>query len=63
MIRGEAMADRLELQPWIAMWAPNILVGLGGAFLVLRMARENYLNNITLPQKFIGLFRRKREKP
>lgn len=63
MIRGEVMADHLDLQPWIAMWGPNILVGLGGVFLVLRMARENYLNNITLPQKFLGLFKRKRTLP
>ncbi len=60
MIRGEAMADRLAMQPWVAMWGPNILVGLGGLFLVLRMARENYLNTVSLPQKFSRLFRSKR---
>ena len=59
MIRGEALADRRTLEPWIAMWGPNILVGLGGVFLVLRMARENYLNNITLSQKLFRLFKRK----
>ena len=63
MIRGEAMADHRTLQPWLAMWGPNILVGLGGIFLVLRMSRENYLNNISLPEKFLGLFRRKRKHP
>ena len=57
-VRRTVMADHLDLKPWIAMWAPNILVGLGGMFLVLRMARENYLNNLSLPQKFIRLFRR-----
>ncbi|MDQ3002873.1 MAG: LptF/LptG family permease [Fibrobacterota bacterium] len=55
MIRGEVMADRLIIKPWVAMWAPNIIVGVGGLFLVFRMARENYLNNISLPQKLLSL--------
>lgn len=60
MLRGEAMADRLIISPWVAMWAPNIIVGIGGLFLVLRMARENYLNNISLLQRVAGLFRRRK---
>ena len=63
MLRGEVMADRLIIRPWLAMWLPNILVGLGGSFLVIRMSRENYLNNISLPQKLFRLFRRKRARP
>jgi lipopolysaccharide export system permease protein len=51
MIRGEALADRLIIEPWVAMWAPNIIVGLGGAFLVMRLLGENYQNNVTIPQK------------
>lgn len=51
-IRGEVLADRLIIEPWVAMWAPNILVGLGGVFLVFRLLRENYQNNASLPQKF-----------
>lgn len=42
MIRGEALADKLEVTPELAMWGPNILVGLGGIWLVWRMAREKY---------------------
>lgn len=42
MIRGEALADKLEVSPAMAMWGPNILVGLGGLWLVWRMAREKY---------------------
>ena len=61
MIRGEVLADRLIISPWVAMWMPNILVGLGGLFLVLRMARENYLNNVSLPQKLFRLVWRKRK--
>jgi lipopolysaccharide export system permease protein len=60
MIRGEVMADRLIIRPWVAMWMPNILVGIGGLFLVFRMSRENYLNNVSLLQKIAGLFRRKK---
>lgn len=60
MIRGEALADKLIIKPWVAMWAPNIIVGAGGIFLVMRMARENYLNNISLPQKIWGFLRRKK---
>ena len=63
MIRGEVMADHNDLEPWIAMWGPNILVGLGGLFLVIRMVQENYLNNISLFQKILGLFRRKPVEP
>ena len=36
---GEAMADRLIISPWLSMWAPNILVGVFGIFLVLRIAK------------------------
>lgn len=63
MIRGEVLADRLIISPWMAMWLPNILVGLGGMFLVIRMARENYLNNVSLPQKLFRLVWRKRAQP
>lgn len=42
MIRGEAMADKLQMSPALAMWAPNLLVGAGGAWLLWRVARERY---------------------
>ncbi len=58
MIRGEVMADHRTLEPWVAMWGPNILVGAGGLYLVIRMARENYLNNISLPMKIVKLILR-----
>jgi lipopolysaccharide export system permease protein len=44
MIRGEALADKLELSPWIAMWGPDALVGVGGLWLLWRMAREKYIS-------------------
>jgi lipopolysaccharide export system permease protein len=42
LIRGEALADKLEMTPLMAMWGPNVIVGLGGLWLVWRMAREKY---------------------
>jgi len=42
MIRGEALADKLEVSPLTAMWGPNVLVGVGGLWLMWRMAREKY---------------------
>jgi lipopolysaccharide export system permease protein len=57
MIRGEALADKLIIEPWVAMWAPNILVGAGGTFLLIRLLRENYQNDATLPQKLLRLLR------
>ncbi|MBF0432961.1 MAG: LptF/LptG family permease [Fibrobacteria bacterium] len=36
LLRGEAMADRLIISPWVSMWAPNIIVGVMGLFLVVR---------------------------
>ncbi len=40
LIVGERFADRGQLHPWIAMWAPNIIFFIPGVFLVSRMGRE-----------------------
>ncbi len=55
MMRGEAMADKLIIEPWVAMWAPNILVGIGGLFLVVRLLGENYQGKANLFQKLMRL--------
>ena len=57
MIRGEAMADRLTLSPWVAMWGPDIAVGIGGLWLVWRMLREKYVPD-RRPWQWMRLFRR-----
>ena len=57
MIRGEVLADRLIIDPWVAMWGPNILVGLGGIMLVLRMSREKYVGAVTPWQSALRLVR------
>jgi lipopolysaccharide export system permease protein len=55
MIRGEALADKLQVSPWAAMWGPNLLVGLGGLWLVWRMAREKYVPDRSPWQRLWGL--------
>ena len=41
LIGGEELADRGLLTPFLAMWLPNILVGIGGIYLVVRTVRES----------------------
>ena len=41
LIGGEQLADRGFIGPVLAMWAPNIIVGMGGIFLVVRSVRES----------------------
>jgi lipopolysaccharide export system permease protein len=40
LIGGEQLADRRLIGPAVAMWAPNLLVGIGGVLLVVRSVRE-----------------------
>lgn len=40
LIGGEQLADRRLIGPAVAMWAPNLLVGMGGVLLVVRSVRE-----------------------
>ena len=40
LIAGEKLADRAVIAPWVAMWSPNILLGLVGAGLVASLARR-----------------------
>lgn len=66
MLRGEVLADKLLLSPWLAMWGPNLLIGLIGLFFMWRMVRENYLG-MRSPwermQSLFFLFRRRSKKP
>jgi len=57
MIRGEVMADRLLLPPWVAMWSPNLLIGIIGVYLAVRMARENYLGSLGIWGRILWVFR------
>jgi lipopolysaccharide export system permease protein len=67
MIRGEALADRLALAPWVAMWAPNLVVGSIGLWLAWRVAREKYVGTSSPWQRLAtackSLWRRVRGLP
>ncbi len=40
LIGGEQLADRMILNPLLAMWAPNVIVGVAGIVLVVQTATE-----------------------
>ena len=41
LIAGEELADRGQIGPFVAMWLPNWIVGLGGVYLVVSIAYES----------------------
>jgi lipopolysaccharide export system permease protein len=41
LIGGEKLADRGFFEPWIGMWAANIILGVLGVYLTFRTARES----------------------
>jgi lipopolysaccharide export system permease protein len=45
LIDGEKLSDRLIIQPWLGMWIANIILGLLGAYLTFRTARETLVIN------------------
>jgi lipopolysaccharide export system permease protein len=62
LIGGENLADRLIVSPAFAMWAPNVLIGLGGLFITWRMARDNYSGNTLWSRIRIRLHLRRRRR-
>jgi len=50
LIGGEELADRQLIRPWLAMWAPNILIGAIGLVMIVRVISE---------QPFFSIFRRR----
>jgi len=40
LIGGESLADRLVVRPWVAMWAPNLVIGALGVWLMIMEIRE-----------------------
>ncbi len=53
LIGGEKLADRDIISPWFGMWAANIILGVFGIYLTLRMGRETPAINWNFFQKFI----------
>jgi len=47
LIGGENLADRMIVPPSLAMWSCNIIVGIFGIILTLRMVRESTFINYT----------------
>ena len=42
LIGGENMADRLLVDPVLAMWASNIIIGTFGIFITIAMVRDRF---------------------
>jgi lipopolysaccharide export system permease protein len=42
LIGGEKLADRDFISPTLSMWSANILIGIGGVLLTIRVNRENF---------------------
>lgn len=60
LIAGEKMADKLIVDPILAMWASNIVIGIFGIFLILRMVKEStFINYAPLTLLWQKLFHRK----
>ena len=58
MIRGEALADKLDMSPVTAMWGPNLLVGVGGLWLLWRVVRERYAPGMPVWKRGLAALRR-----
>lgn len=58
LIGGEELADRLIISPWVAMWTPNIVVGLIGVLLTVNTIRERS----TLDWSWLRRLRRRRKR-
>jgi lipopolysaccharide export system permease protein len=53
LIGGEKLADRGFLSPAIGMWAANVLLGIVGIYLTIRIGRETLVINWEFFQRFI----------
>ena len=42
LIGGENLADRLLIDPVLAMWASNIIIGIFGIFITIAMVRDRF---------------------
>ncbi|MEK7249732.1 MAG: YjgP/YjgQ family permease, partial [Bacteroidota bacterium] len=52
-IGGEKLADRNLLSPFWGMWAANILLGIVGVYLTIRIGKEAVVIDWSLLQRFI----------
>ncbi len=56
LIGGEELADRQLLSPFLAMWLPNIIVGLFGIYLTYRVVKETTFFRWKKLPKFLQMF-------
>ena len=53
LIGGEELADRMYLNGAVAMWLPNIVIGVTGLILVLLVNRKTSLEGLDFFKKLI----------
>ncbi len=53
LIGGEKLADRDILSPFAGMWSANIIIGIVGLYLTIRIGRENLVINWAALQRFV----------
>ena len=53
LIGGEKLADRDIVSPFVGMWSANIIVGLMGIYLTIRIARETVIINWSAWRRFL----------
>jgi lipopolysaccharide export system permease protein len=53
LISGEKLADRGELSPFWGMWIANVLLGIMGALLTIRAARESTVIDWSVFTRFV----------
>jgi lipopolysaccharide export system permease protein len=53
LIGGEKLADRDILSPFWGMWSANILIGLMGVYLTIRVGRETVVINWNFLERFV----------
>jgi lipopolysaccharide export system permease protein len=53
LIGGEKLADRAILSPFLGMWSANIIIGLMGVYLTIRIGRESLLINWDFLQRLL----------
>lgn len=56
LIGGEELADRQMVHPALAMWFPNIVVGVFGLYLTIRTVRETTFIQWEKLPKFLQFF-------
>ncbi|HEX9007111.1 MAG TPA: LptF/LptG family permease [Bacteroidota bacterium] len=53
LIGGEKLADRDIVQPFVGMWIANVLIGIVGIYLTVRIGRESILIDWTVLTRLI----------